>query len=333
MYYSIQHTTAFRYSHTITESVMELRMQPRSEEAQHCFSFQLRLEPKAALHSYRDHLNNVIHSFNIPGSHDRLTVIADSLVEIRTPLFVPHSVEDSLWEALDNSISSADLFDMLLPSPLTQPTELLRSAKEEMGIERLADPVSTLWAINHAVHQRFEYAPDSTTVDSPIDDILTNGKGVCQDYAHVMIALVRDLGIPCRYVSGYLYHRHPEGEAAALDQSHAWVEAFVPHMGWIGFDPTNAIAATDRHIRVAVGRDYGDVPPTRGVFKGSAETRLQVGVKVEAMDVLPVDDGMIGTSGADLNEPPTIPANGTRRQPTPQPLDIQIRQQQQQQQQ
>ncbi|MDX2159744.1 MAG: transglutaminase family protein [bacterium] len=330
MYYSIQHKTAFRYSQPVTESVMELRMQPRSEGHQQCFSFQVKLEPKASVHSYRDHLGNVIHSFNIPGAHDRLTVIAESLVQLGAPPNVPAMTAAALWDALETSITSADLFDMLLPSELTEPTPLLVQFSQQTGIHRLDDPLSTLWAINRTLHEKFEYVPNSTTVDSPIEEILTTGKGVCQDYAHVMIALVRNLGIPCRYVSGYLYHQHEQGLTAAPDQSHAWVEAYLPTLGWIGFDPTNATLAAERHIRVAVGRDYCDVPPTRGVFKGGAETRLEVGVKVEPSDLLPMNDHT-SYPLAEQDEPPTLPANGVRRQAPVQPVDIQIRQQQQQQ--
>jgi transglutaminase-like putative cysteine protease len=136
---------------------------------------------------------------------------------------------------------------------------------------------------------RFEYAPQSTRVDSPIDDALAARKGVCQDFAHVMIALVRQLGIPCRYVSGYLFQ--PAESAGSVDgATHAWVEAWLPGLGWVGFDPTHNTPAGEHHIRVAVGRDYADVPPTRGVFKGLSAVRSELAVGVSVGTV----EGVVG---------------------------------------
>jgi transglutaminase-like putative cysteine protease len=135
--------------------------------------------------------------------------------------------------------------------------------------------------------------PQSTKVDSPIDDALRTRQGVCQDYAHIMIALVRDLGIPCRYVSGYVYQdsSDPNGERPVA--THAWVEALLPGLGWIGFDPTNNSVVGDEHITVAIGRDYADVPPTRGVFKGHADTELGVAVHVARGESIPADDELL----------------------------------------
>ncbi|WP_255603911.1 transglutaminase family protein [Oscillochloris sp. ZM17-4] len=143
------------------------------------------------------------------------------------------------------------------------------------------------------MYRTFAYAPQTTTVDSPIDEALAKRKGVCQDFAHIMIALVRPLGIPCRYVSGYLYHRVEDHDRSERDASHAWVEALLPGLGWVGFDPTNNLIARDRHIRVAVGRDYADVPPTKGVYRGRAESSLEVGVKVVPTEAFIPDEGVL----------------------------------------
>ncbi len=171
-----------------------------------------------------------------------------------------------------------EFWDMLMPSERTQPTPLLKQFMDEVDMQRRDDPLCLLREINTQVYQAFDYVPNSTDVDSPIDVALESRQGVCQDYAHIMIALVRSLGIPCRYVSGYLYTN--KQDRSTPDATHAWVEAYLPQTGWIGFDPTNNVLAGERHIRVAVGRDYNDVPPTRGVFKGNAETELEVEVHV-----------------------------------------------------
>ena len=150
------------------------------------------------------------------------------------------------------------------------------------------DPLTMLRWLNNVIYENYTYMPNSTKVDSPIDEALNSRQGVCQDFAHIMIALVRSVGIPCRYVSGYLYHR-PDEDRSMEDASHAWVEALLPGIGWVGFDPTNNLMADYRHICVAVGRDYDDVPPTRGVFRGEVETELDVGVQVMRLDDMPAE--------------------------------------------
>jgi transglutaminase-like putative cysteine protease len=151
-----------------------------------------------------------------------------------------------------------------------------------------------LHEISRNVFNNFEYLPRSTKVDSPIDVALSSRRGVCQDFAHIMIALARIVGIPCRYVSGYLCHGdEPEigsDERNAPSATHAWVEAFLPRLGWVGFDPTNDLVANDRHIRTALGRDYADVPPTHGVYRGKTESELSVAVHVESSETAPPFD-------------------------------------------
>jgi transglutaminase-like putative cysteine protease len=283
MYYTIEHDTGFYYSAPISENLMELRMQPRSEGAQRCLNFDLMLRPRAKVASYRDSAGNTVHNFDIPGQHKQLVIQAKAVVEIRPLPELPERLEDSTWDALESLTSNGDHWDMLMPSQFAQSTELLAALKAELELARRDDPLTFLRQLNTAIYETFDYVPQSTRVDSPIDHALTLRKGVCQDFAHVMIALARDFGIPCRYVSGYLYHRNND-DRSAEDATHAWVETLLPGLGWVGFDPTNNLLAGDRHIRVAVGRDYADVPPTRGVFKGSAESKLEVAVQVTASD-------------------------------------------------
>jgi transglutaminase-like putative cysteine protease len=152
------------------------------------------------------------------------------------------------------------------------------------------EPLELLTTLNSKLYQYFSYVKRSTAVDSTIEDAIRSRQGVCQDFAHTMIAIVRNLRIPCRYVSGYL-HRDP-GHADRSDEgaTHAWIEALLPRIGWVGFDPTNNLIVGGRHIRTAIGRDYADVSPTVGTMKGSADTELQVRVRVTPSDaVLPPD--------------------------------------------
>ena len=185
---------------------------------------------------------------------------------------------------LDATVAAGNFWETLLPSDFARPTPLLSGLAHELRVERRATPLETLLHVTHGIHETFSYVPQSTTVDSPIDDALAERKGVCQDFAHIMIALVRQLKIPCRYVSGYLFHASGDQPTTAEGASHAWVEAFLPGLGWIGFDPTNDTICGERHIRVAVGRDYAEVPPTRGVYKGGGESELSVSVTVSLSD-------------------------------------------------
>jgi transglutaminase-like putative cysteine protease len=281
MHLSINHVTKFRYSAPITESIMELRMQPLSEDPQRCLKFDLNLKPPARVTSYRDHFGNAVHHFDIPGRHTQLVINARSLVESLPRPEPPEALGPEAWDELDALVGGGDYWDMLMPSHFAQPTDALLDFARELDLRRRGDPLTVLRELNSAIYNAFDYVPQSTTAESPIDEALGTRKGVCQDYANIMVALARHLRVPCRYVSGYLFHRVEYNDRSAQDATHAWVETLLPELGWVGFDPTNNLLAGQRHIRVAVGRDYADVPPTRGVFKGAAESELSVAVQVK----------------------------------------------------
>jgi transglutaminase-like putative cysteine protease len=284
MYISIQHNTRFRYSNLIMQSVMEVRMQPRTEGIQRCLHFKLITTPRARIAEYRDHLGNAVHTFDVPGAHKQLTITAETLVEMYTPSPLPNTLPESMWESIDYLGERVEYWDMLHAGERTAVTSLLMQFRDEIGAYRQRDPLSLLRDLNTRIYRAFDYDPSSTTVDSTIDEALETRHGVCQDYAHIMAALVRTLGIPCRYVSGYLYHQRNKKDRSNPDATHAWVEAYLPPLGWVGFDPTNNVIAAERHVRAAVGRDYADVPPTHGVFKGMAESDLEVEVRVNEVD-------------------------------------------------
>ena len=276
MYYTVRHTTKFRYSTPITESIMEVRIQPRSEGTQNCHDFRLSTSPMAQIYSYRGENGNWVHHFDVPNRHTHLTITAQTTVEVLSPPALPESLAPTAWDELDALTADDEYWDSLHPSHFTQPGELLSELIAELQIQRRDDPLTVIKDITTAVYTTFEYAKQATRVHSPIDDALRIRRGVCQDFAHIMIALVRSLGIPCRYVSGYLCHQQEHVDRSTDGATHAWVETLMPGLGWIGFDPTNNTPAGDRHIRVAVGRDYADVPPTHGIFRGNAESELSV---------------------------------------------------------
>jgi transglutaminase-like putative cysteine protease len=283
MAYSVRHITNFHYQPAVREVVMEVRVQPRNEARQRCLSFSLNVTPRANVMLYRDFLGNTVHHFDIPGQHQQIQVSAHALVEV-TPSPVPQPQDVPDWEKLDASVERGDFWEMLLPSQYTQPSLLLEELARELRAERRGNPLELLLELNEALYQAFAYVPNSTKVDSPIDDALRARQGVCQDFAHIMTALVRRLRIPCRYVSGYLFHEAESKDRSSTGATHAWVEAFLGDVGWIALDPTNQLVGGERHIRVALGRDYADVAPTRGVYKGEAESTLSVVVSVAPVD-------------------------------------------------
>lgn len=281
-FYSIRHLTRFRYTHPISESIMETRMHPRSDSNQHCLSFTLSVSPRCRVFSYRDHLGNNVQHFDIPGEHNQLVIVAESIVELQPAAEIPAFLSSDAWNELDALVRTGDYQEMLLPSSFAVQTPALKLLARQLDVVRRDDPLMLVHEINRRLYEYFEYEPRATRVDSPIDEAITSRKGVCQDFTHTMIALLRHVRIPARYVSGYLYRGREDHDRSTPDATHAWVEAFIPHLGWVGFDPTNNLIAHHRHIRTAVGRDYADVPPTHGIFRGKTESELYVAVHVEA---------------------------------------------------
>jgi transglutaminase-like putative cysteine protease len=298
MLYSVRHTTRFQYTAPIAESVTEVRMQPRSTDYQQCSIFRLQVRPQARLYTYTDDQQNTVHHFTQPGVHQQLAIVAESevLVHERPPL--PAMLPADAWDRIDAALASGEHWDMLAPSEFTAPTARLAQLARELGVARHADPLTALLEINHKLHRAIAYDAASTNVDSPIDEALEHRRGVCQDYAHIMLALVRnELRIPCRYVSGYLFHSR--ADTSADGASHAWLDVLLPELGWVGFDPTNDMVVGERHIEVAVGRDYSDVPPTRGMYKGNAGSELAVSVRVRLIQDLVAKDEPFESDGGE----------------------------------
>jgi transglutaminase-like putative cysteine protease len=293
MFYAIRHLTRYRYNRPVWQSMMEVRMHPVSEAVQRCFTFRLQVNPRARIFTYQDHLGNQVHHFDLPQHHRELAIVADSLVNLEPPRPLPAVLPFDSWNVLERLINEGDHWPMLMPSQYACGSALLEELVRELDVAEIKgrDPVSLLHDISRGIHRAFSYVRKSTAVNSPIDASLSSRQGVCQDFAHIMIAAVRRLRIPCRYVSGYLYHGDNDNDRSADGATHAWVEALLPGFGWVGFDPTNDLMAGSRHIRTAVGRDYADVPPTFGTMKGRAETELQVRVRViPSQSLMPPDD-------------------------------------------
>jgi len=282
MYYSIRHITRFRYSHPVHESVTELRMQPRSEGPQSLRNFQIVTNPRAQLYAYTDYLGNAVYHFNVLRAHEMLRIDVQAVVEIAARPAPPAAADPLEWQRYNRYNLTDEHFDLIEPSKFAKPSRALQEfAAAHDLVAPQGDPLTALRRLNKTIYDGFDYEVGVTQVHSPIETALAAKRGVCQDFAHVMIAVARSWGIPTRYVSGYLHHRRKGQYRSGEDATHAWVEAYLPSLGWLGFDPTNDIEAGERHIRVAVGRDYADVPPTRGTYKGEAESELAISVTVE----------------------------------------------------
>jgi transglutaminase-like putative cysteine protease len=318
MFYSIRHLTQFRYDSAVSESLMEARMHPRTEGPQRCLSFQLSVDPRAMVYWYRDYLGNSVHHFDVPGKHVQLRMVAEALVEVQASPELPKRLGADAWPQLDALVATGDYWEMLMPSQFAQPTPALLALSGELAVQRRDDPLLFLRELNENIFRWFDYVPKATQVDSPIDHAIETRRGVCQDFAHIMTALVRHVKIPCRYVSGYLYPRAQRPDRSSEGATHAWVEALLPGLGWVGFDPTNNLLAGERHIRTAIGRDYADVPPTRGIFKGKAASELKVSVRVAPSGAPPPPE-------TELSSPP-------QWEPAPEAEQLEVQEQQQQQQ-
>jgi len=292
--YHLVHITEFSYDTAVSESYNEVRLRPMEDDRQSCISFRLVTSPVSRGLVYRDALGNWVHHFNVLVSHRHLKVEAESVVLAHdAPATVSCDMSLAEFDALDPEWRE-DYIDMFAPSayvPLLPELAQLGFEAELKGGGSLAGFAS---AASDLIHERFRYVKGATHVHSSILDALTLGAGVCQDFAHLLLGLLRTRGLPARYVSGYLVPASAVGPGSKLEEviggqaSHAWVEAYLPGGGWAAFDPTLGKPVGLRHVRIAYGRDYGDVAPVRGVYKGQTGQRLSVDVKVRpALD----DDG------------------------------------------
>ena len=273
--YDIEHVSRYSYTSPVSNCVMALCLEPRNDLGQRLLRFDITTDPLVPLNGEMDYFGNTKHVLNVHREHEGLEVTARSTVELTPAAPLPGSLGGDAWEEVRSWRESFGDWDFTHASGFTRPSPALASFVDRHGIAGPSgDPFQALVELSDTLHRSFEYAPGSTSVISPIDHILESGRGVCQDYTHVMIAVARSWGVPTRYVSGYF---HVAGTARGT-ATHAWVECRLPELGWVGFDPTNRSLADERHVRLAVGRDYGDVAPTRGVFQGVAETRLEVDI-------------------------------------------------------
>lgn len=276
--YEIEHVSRYLYASPVRHSILSLCLKPRNDRLQRLFSYEVTTSPQAHLTSEMDFYGNTKQIMNIYQEHQALEITSRSVVECSPPPLMPSFLGVGAWEEILSWRGSFRHWEFTRPSAFARPSSALNSFLEKLNARPGDDPLQSLLQLSGALFRRFQYVPGATSVLSPIEHILETGQGVCQDYAHVMIAIARAWHIPARYVSGYLY-LNGSGVSRQM-ASHAWVECLLPNLGWVGFDPTNDCTADQRYVRVAIGRDYQDVPPVRGVLMGGGESRLKVSIRV-----------------------------------------------------
>jgi transglutaminase-like putative cysteine protease len=278
----VLHRTRFKYATSVRESFNEVRLQPVSTEAQTCHNFLLKVLPTAKLSHYLDFYLNYVHLFEIVQPHTELVVEANSTVTTPDAPVIAAELHPAPLATIGECARLDRCYDFLQSSTYVEAGAPLW----RLGLDA-TDGQTDAWqaaqAIMHYVHREFRYQPASTNAHTHMREVLEARTGVCQDFAHVMLGLCRAIKIPARYVSGYLYNG-PADQLKGAQASHAWVEVYLPGHGWCGLDPTNNRQPDGHYVKVAVGRDYADVSPVKGTYRGTAKRQLQVEVLVTRLD-------------------------------------------------
>ena len=290
MKYQISHKTTYTYSESASLSQNELFLTPRKTFTQEVLESRLDIAPEPQYRKCRtDFFGNISHFFMVQHPHSELSMTAASIVNTSLPA-VPSPMETLPWETVVRRLAvheipvELDAYQYIFASPLVMiPAEVKAYAHSSFppGTPVLSGGLDLI----NRIFTEFTYDPSATTVDTPVSQVLADGKGVCQDFAHLAVGCLRSMGLAARYVSGYLETQPPPGKPKLIgaDASHAWISLFVPDVGWMDLDPTNNVIAGEKHITLAWGRDYGDVTPVKGVVMGGGIHTLSVMVDVKPL--------------------------------------------------
>ncbi len=284
MEFEITHVTHYRYTHPAAEAYGEARLTPPQLPTQTVLSHRLELDPAVPTSSYTDHFGNRVDFFSLPFRHQRLAVTNHCTVRTQTVPRPAEALELCVQEARQILGSMlTDVFDYLQMTPVVQPTRET-SVWAKRYLPGNAPLGEALQRLNEAIYREFKYRAGSTENSTPLATIWKQREGVCQDFAHIALSILRSAGLPARYVCGYIETdpvRRADGTLARLVgavATHAWVEVLVPGQVWVALDPTNCQWVGERHVAVSFGRDYRDATPLRGTFKGSGGQGMKVRV-------------------------------------------------------
>jgi transglutaminase-like putative cysteine protease len=288
--YRVTHVTSYRYSDAVSICHNEARLTPRSSKYQRLLRSQLLVEPTVTtLDQDQDYFGNVVHYFALQEAHSHLSVTAVSEVDI-TPFAAPAPALTDAWETARDRVRVERSKEWLAAYELTFDSPHVRADPEATAyalesFEPKRPLLEAALELTRRIHADFEYRPGSTSVATPLRDVMKNRRGVCQDFTHLQIAMLRSLGLPARYVSGYIYNKVSEGQPGLVgaDASHAWLSVFCPGFGYIDLDPTNGVIPSDEHVTLAWGRDFSDTSPLKGVILGGGDHLVRVGVDVSRL--------------------------------------------------
>jgi transglutaminase-like putative cysteine protease len=295
--YHITHETIYEYLGGVSISHHTLKLLPRDNEKQRLLASELVVDPLPGVVSrHVDYFGNTTHFITVEGAHTRLLIRSQAEVAIG-PAFIPEPGETPAWEHVrtlcrgDHSGRALEAHEFTYPSPLAPVRqEFADYAAASFPAQRPL--LEGVLDITRRIGEDFAFDPEATHVATPVHEVFARRRGVCQDFAQFQIACLRSLGLPARYVSGYLETDPPPGQPKlrGVDASHAWVAFYCPGIGWIDVDPTNNCLPSMRHITVAWGRDYGDVSPLKGVLMGGQGQTLEVAVDVVAQGMLETEN-------------------------------------------
>ena len=284
MHFAIRYMTEYRYDQPVTDNLTALRVRPATTSSQRCDEFHTRIEPEARVSRHLDYFGTEVLEFGVPASHDHLTIDVRARV-VTSPAPEP---PDGSWESLRSPSYVDAAGEFALPwqdQPPLAGIEGLHAALEADS------PLETLERLCELIPDRFEYRPGATYVGSEVSDLLELGAGVCQDFAHLGLVLLRRRGIAARYVSGYLWAAPEDEGADSLEvDTHAWLEALLPSSDghgepvWVSADPTNRRLTGETHVKIGHGRFYSDVPPVKGLYMGGANSELAAAVTMARLD-------------------------------------------------
>ncbi|MDQ1716778.1 MAG: hypothetical protein QOE89_731 [Pseudonocardiales bacterium] len=286
--YELVHSTRYDYQAPVERSYGRAHLKPRDCGGQRCISTSIEITPPPSdISDHVDYFGNISTFYLVRRRHTSLTVTARSEVEVERPPPPLAELSDLSWEQVRDTVTNhPEAGEYVLPSARIRPSAAISEYVQTVlpPGRSIGEVVADLF---HRIHNDFEYRSGSTTVRTTVDQLLQNRAGVCQDFAHLAVGCLRSAGLAARYVSGYLETQPAPGRAKLLgaDASHAWASVFVPSLGWLDFDPTNDQWVDHRYLITAYGRDYGDVPPLKGVIvTDSARSRLKVSVDVTRLD-------------------------------------------------
>jgi transglutaminase-like putative cysteine protease len=289
MLFDVVHTTTYRYADTAMEAYLEARLTPPERPTQKILRHRIEFDPAAEASSYTDYFGNIATFYSMTLRHARLKVVNRLTVRTSTYRLPAGGLAPTVSEARQILASAGPrIFDYLQPTPavpLGGP-----STAWARDLVRANLPLGDcLERLNSAIFSEFKYRSGSTDIETPLDRLWESREGVCQDFAHLMLSILRTAGIPCRYVCGYIETEpaHPGQALVGAVATHAWVEVLVPGMEWVALDPTNNKWHGEQHVVVAIGRDFLDATPVRGTFKGSASQKMKVHVTMRRIPEKP----------------------------------------------